>query len=299
VGWPFSPLDEELGLLPQRYTPRLVEQIARLGVCCVSFKEASELLSDLLGVEVTAETVRSITEAGGRQAVALETKEAAKLKQRLATPVLTVIDRLQQVSVDGVMVPLLHGEWGEVKNLAIGRVERTRNGPKDGDLSYQARLAPAESFIEESRLEFWQRGTENALRVVAVNDGAEWIGPLLDEHCPEAVRIIDWNHAADYVRNAGQACFGNGTADCIAWTKTYLDRLWEGDAEAVIIELARLEDGTSQREDVRKACQYLAKRIDQLRYGAFRAAGYPIGSGIVESGNKCVVAGRLKGAGKH
>ena len=108
-----SPLDEELRLLPQRYTPRLVEQMARLGTCCVSFAEAREVLSDLLGVEVIAETVRRITEAGGRQAVRLEANEAAAIKQSLAPPVVTVVDRLQQVSVDGAMVPLLHGEWGK------------------------------------------------------------------------------------------------------------------------------------------------------------------------------------------
>jgi hypothetical protein len=299
VGWSFSPLDEELGLLPQRYTPRLVEQIARLGTSCISFQEACALLSDLLGVEVIAETVRCITQAGGRHAVALETREAAKLRQSLAPPVVTVVERLQQVSVDGVMVPLLHGEWGEVKNLAIGRVEQTGEGPKAADLTYFARFTEGERFIAESRLEFWRRGTENARRVVAVNDGAEWIGALLDEHCPEAVRVIDWTHASDYVRAAGQACFGMGTADCVAWTKTYLELLWEGKVEAVIIELARLEDGSGEREEVRKAYQYLAKRIDQLRYAAFRAGGYPIGSGIVESANKGVVEARLKGAGKH
>ncbi len=29
------------------------------------------------------------------------------------------------MSVDGAMAPLLHGEWGEVKTLAIGTVEKS------------------------------------------------------------------------------------------------------------------------------------------------------------------------------
>ncbi len=44
---------------------------------------------------------------------------------------------------------------------------------------------------------------------------------------------------------------------------------------------------------------YLAKRWDQIQYATFRAAGYPIGSGCVESANKLVVEARLKGPGMH
>jgi len=44
---------------------------------------------------------------------------------------------------------------------------------------------------------------------------------------------------------------------------------------------------------------YLEKRRPQLAYAEFQAAGYPIGSGAVESGNKIVVEARLKGSGMH
>jgi hypothetical protein len=43
----------------------------------------------------------------------------------------------------------------------------------------------------------------------------------------------------------------------------------------------------------------LEKRREQLRYPLFQTQGWPIGSGIVESGNKLVVEARLKGAGMH
>jgi hypothetical protein len=41
----------------------------------------------------------------------------------------------------------------------------------------------------------------------------------------------------------------------------------------------------------------LEKRVDQMAYPVFQAAGWPIGSGMVESANKLVVEDRLKGAG--
>ncbi len=44
---------------------------------------------------------------------------------------------------------------------------------------------------------------------------------------------------------------------------------------------------------------YLEKRLAQMQYPRFQAAGWPIGSGLVESANKLVVEARLKGAGMH
>jgi len=44
---------------------------------------------------------------------------------------------------------------------------------------------------------------------------------------------------------------------------------------------------------------YLEKRENQMQYPQFQAQGWPIGSGIIESGNKWVVEVRLKGAGMH
>lgn len=50
---------------------------------------------------------------------------------------------------------------------------------------------------------------------------------------------------------------------------------------------------------MRQVAHYLQERLPQLAYADFRAAGYPIGSGAVESANKRVVEGRLKGGGMH
>jgi hypothetical protein len=44
---------------------------------------------------------------------------------------------------------------------------------------------------------------------------------------------------------------------------------------------------------------YLEKRAGHMEYPAFQAAGWPIGDGAVESGNKLVVEARLKGSGMH
>jgi hypothetical protein len=62
---------------------------------------------------------------------------------------------------------------------------------------------------------------------------------------------------------------------------------------------AWVRDDATADETVQTALAYLEKRVDQMVYPAFQAAGWPIGSGSVESANKLVVEARLQGAGMH
>jgi hypothetical protein len=50
---------------------------------------------------------------------------------------------------------------------------------------------------------------------------------------------------------------------------------------------------------VGQALQYVSSRRAQMPYARYQAAGWPIGSGRVESAHKPVVEARLTGAGMH
>jgi hypothetical protein len=277
----------------------LVEQAVYVGMT-VPFAEASRLLGALLGVVVPADTVRRLSEEAGQEAVELEAEEVERVRLRPIAPdrPVRVRDRLQQVSVDGAMVPLKGGQWAEVKTVVIGRVEGAGASTKARDLSYFSRLGDHTTFTALATVEFDRRQTDEARAVVAVNDGAEWIGGFLDAHCPDAVRILDWPHAAASIGEAGQALFGPGTAECSAWVEAQLRRLWDDDAEGVVADLARRE-AHAPVAALRSTRQYLEKRLEQVRYATFRRLGYPVGSGIVESANKLVVEARLKRSGMH
>lgn len=302
MDWSFSPLDDELGLLPGGLTPRLVEAVAYLGMN-VSFAKAGEVLSRLLGVAVDAETVRRLTEGAGRAAVAVETTAVEELERTLAAPT-GAGDAHQQVSVDGAMVPVrgdADGRWAEVKTVVIGCLEQTAAGPKAVHLSYFSRLTGAAEFTRLARLEFHRRATGLAKRSTAVVDGAEWEQTFIDEDCPEALRVLDWSHATDHLSEAAQAAFGPGTPAASTWLQEQKQALLELTPEDVFAALAAVEEGRTddQVKVIRGTRDYLVKRREQIRYAAFRAAGEPIGSGIVESANKLVVEARLKGAGRH
>ncbi len=61
----FFPLDEELGLVPGRFTPRLQESLTRLGTW-MPFRHAAEELEFFTGVAVSEATARRVTERAGQ-----------------------------------------------------------------------------------------------------------------------------------------------------------------------------------------------------------------------------------------
>jgi hypothetical protein len=289
---------------PGAFSPRLVESIARLGTW-MPFERVPEALAFFTQVAIGAETARRLTEAAGAALVAVEVAELECLHDGSQPP--AVGPGVQQVSVDGAMVPLVHGEWAEVKTLAIGTVgsRHNREGPEVActrDVSYRSRLADADQFIALVPLATHRRGTARAGVVCAVADGAPWIQRVWDWHGPQAVRILDFPHAAEHRSAAAHAALGTGTAAVSEWLGTQLHDLKHEDPDTVLAALRTLRTEAVEpaaQEVCREVLGYLETRRAQVAYAAFQAQGYPIGSGMVESANKLVVEARLKGAGMH
>src|SRR6266516_5525814 len=169
VGRIFSPLDDELGLLPGNLAPRQQEGA---------------------GVEA-AQTAQ------------------AKAPVREEPQVKAVSARLV-LSADGACVPLLKGEWAEVRTVAIGEVEErcTAEGEQEihvGQLSYFSRLTDAETFADLAEVEMRRRKVVQAEHVCAVTDGADWLQGFIDLHRSDAVRILDFPHAAEHLSNLLEA----------------------------------------------------------------------------------------------
>lgn len=300
----FSPLDEELALLPGPLTPGLQETLVRLGTV-LPFARAARLFTHCTHTRVSEATARRVTERTGATYAAIQDAEAVALAHRV--PECTDAPQCQLLSADGAMVPLRGGVWGEVKLLAIGEVgerkwEREEWVVHTRGLSYFSRMTDAQTFGELARVETHRRGTERAGVVCAVTDGAEWLQGLIDLHRPDAVRILDFAHAAGYVTRAAQAVFGAESAAGAAWIAVQLHALKWGEAARVVAAVRDLPPAGASAEAravVAESVGYLTKRLAQMQYATFRAAGYPIGSGSVESGHKVVTQARLAGAGMH
>jgi hypothetical protein len=295
-------------LLPGPLSPRLQEDLVHLSTW-MPFARAAKELAHFTRVDVSETSVRQHAELAGAAYVAVQAVQLERLeRERPAGPSGTDV---ALVSVDGAMVPLIGGEWAEVRTAAVGRVEVVIN--RDGaaeaharDLSYFSRLADAETFTREAWVELHRAGIASAQTVCGVMDCAEWEQTFLDVHRPDAVRILDFPHAVEYLTKAAQAtwCLGAPAADSWLHEQAHTLKHDERGAAKVLIALAHLPiqqaiDPTAARQARDTALNYLTKRLDQIQYASFQTRGFPIGSGSVESANKLVVEARLKGSGMH
>ncbi|MBI2759930.1 MAG: hypothetical protein HYX51_00690 [Chloroflexi bacterium] len=119
----FFPLDEELGRVPGRYSPRVREGIVRLATH-LPFRQAVRECAWFLGVTPAEATARRLTEAAGAARVACQAAAPAVMDR--TRPPGPLGPAVQQVSVDGAMAPLVGGQWAEVKTVAVGTVLGTR-----------------------------------------------------------------------------------------------------------------------------------------------------------------------------
>ena len=297
----FFPLDEELQLVPGSLTPRAQEDLTHLATW-MPFARAAQMLKRMQGVEVSEATARRQTENNGAAYVAVQEIEMEHIEQAL--PEAPEGPDKQLLSVDGAMVPLVGGEWAEVKTLVLGVIEEPVMEKGEWkvharELSYFSRLAEAEVFTRLALVETHRRGVEKAGRVAAVTDGAEWEQGFIDYHRPDAVRILDFPHAGEYVSRIGTAIWGEGKPETQLWLKDRLKRLKDKGPDKLLPELRTLTANHLELEALPGWLAYLEKRAAHMQYPMYQEQGLPIGSGAVESGNKLVVEARLKGPGMH
>lgn len=297
----FFPLDEELKLLPGSLTPHGHECLVRLS-SWMPFEKAVGLFGDFTGIEVSKGISQRYTEEAGEVYEQIQEKEVEEI-EKTAPVAVKGSDKLQ-ISADGAMVPLIHGVWAEVRTVVIGdvylRIEK--NGESvahTGNLSYFSRKVSAEAFQRLAIVEMHRRGVEHAKEIAAIMDGAEWEQGFTDYHCPHATRILDFPHAAEHINGIGEALFGEHTTESRAWLEEHLHHLKQEGPDELMREFGNLAQENPDIEAITTNLTYLEKRQEHMRYPIFQAQGWPIGSGIVESGNKLVVEARLKGSGMH
>lgn len=295
--WVFFPLDEKLALRPGHLVPSQEEHLVHLATW-MPFERARQMLQTLTGVQVSEATVRRYTEQLGgvyeqvQQEPGLETSSCD-------TPSQATLPLQMVLSADGAFVPLVGGVWAEVRTLAIGEVEQKGEQRRACHLSYFSRMTDALTFTELVEGEMERRHLSQAKEVAAVMDGAEWLQILIDGHRPDAVRILDFPHAAqristilETVHQAGHPLPFDARSRCLHLLK----HCGPGPVLRWLRYLTRslLDVGT-----IRADLAYLHKREAFMQYPRYQNAGWPIGSGMVESANKLVMQTRLKGPGMH
>jgi hypothetical protein len=325
MGKRFFPLDQKLHLRADHWSEGAARVATRQGLHAKSFDLAAEAYTEAVGGEISADSLRRVTEGWGAQVEVQRTAEAAHantIAQRGESPQtqrvaeVTPIFGQANLSTDGTMILVRHESWKEVKLTAISavmvkqdgerEVNQARPSRRDADPlvtlsqhSYQAGLWDADTMALHQYAEGLRRGLEHSKRLSSVNDAAEWIERITQTNFSRAVQIVDWTHASEHLWGVGKVLFGEGTPETQTWVNTQLDVLWTGAVPSVITTLDTFESPSdSGKEAIRQAAGYFRNQEPRMHYADYRAAGYPIGSGTVESAANTVVHHRMRRPGR-
>jgi hypothetical protein len=303
------PLDQRFGLEPGKVSAGLAPLLALAGVE-TAFAEGCELIERFLLIAVSDNTLRKETQTVGQlqaqteQAWQAQSQDTQFLQERQRS----APERPKRLygSLDGSHVPI-GDEWRELKAGSWYEVEQVRSASRPGvgeldalrakNISYYCDIAEAQQFEPLLWATGVQRRADLAEEIVFVADGAAWIWNLVERNFPSAVQIVDWYHALEYLAPIAEAVYGAESPTGMDWLDGVHTDLWEGRVDRVISACQAFVAHARAGEAARKAVTYYTNNARRMDYARFRAAGYQIGSGTIESGCKQIASQRLKRSG--
>jgi hypothetical protein len=281
----------------------------RLGTEIASFERASHFLQELTGVSFSKSSLHRLTGELGKVAAVKAAQVARAMTQvpkredevTWRIPAQPPSDTLS-VSADGVMIHLRDEGWKEVKVMSISavrqEVEATRVSRTTSlcQHSYCAGLWDVATFTPYYWAEAYRRGVERAKNTLCINDGASWIWNMVFQCFAQRIEILDWWHAAQRVWDI--ALTRLSAQEATLWVHARQAEMARSQLPQLFRQV-RLLFPRSQPlpKVVREAVLYLFHNRRRMDYAAYRQAGFPIGSGTIESACKTVVQARMKLAG--
>ena len=134
------------------------------------------------------------------------------------------------------------------------------------------------------------------MSVVELADGAKDNWTHLRDALPEGVELIDFFHAAEQLKGAFDAAYGDTDPKATTQLHEYRHILRhdpEG-VERVIRALLYLRSKYPRRERIAQVLGYFRRNRPRMRYAQAKAQHLPIGSGVVEAACKTLATQRLK-----
>jgi len=201
------------------------------------------------------------------------------------------------VAMDGAMVHILEEGWKELKVGCLFEIQPRPSFDKETkewldmghavNNSYVAHLGGPELFGNLMWAEAQERGWEYVFDTQAIGDGARWIWNLTNEHFYDSRQTVDWYHATDHLYDAAQLYHPDNGAMAQRWYNSAETTLFQGHTDQIAAMLNQKASGKSQRaKELRAEAGYFENNKRRMQYLELREEGYPIGSGMVESGAK-------------
>jgi hypothetical protein len=174
----------------------------------------------------------------------------------------------------------------------------------------QNKRVRAELLVGKVALFLWladeviRRNPQGSKPVIFLSDGERALHDRQSEYLPEnTVCILDLFHVMERLWKAAWCFFDEKTQkhEAHQWVEERLKRLLEGNVDSVIrgMRYQATQRGLKgqKRKTVRDAAEYFERNRDRMKYDEYLAAGYPIGSGVVEGACRHLVKDRLERTG--
>jgi hypothetical protein len=304
------PLDERLGLRPNAMSAE-VERLAGLLGVQDAFGKGSLVFEEFTLVKLSDHSLDKATPAFGQE---VEKREAEWQTEAQNSDQMLRRQREAQAplrfygSLDGgrVQTRAAKGEiqpWRELKTLAWFKARGQPPQSPDGkwsiraeQISYATDICPAEDFGTLLWASGVQQNAHLAHELIFLADGAAWIWNLVQTYFPNAIQIVDWFHACEYLAPVATAAFADKTQRA-GWLKTVKQHLWDGQLDQVIAACSQHIRSSADDDPAQAAVTYYTNNRHRMDYPIYRAKGYQIGSGTIESGVKQIASKRLKISG--
>jgi hypothetical protein len=327
-----APADAVLNHSGTTITPGVIELACRENLSATSFARAAANLARTAQVTLSAEQLRKEVEAAGRRVA--EAQQAGQIDTAWKAADCRVNPQENDgktrvyAGCDGVMVPVITDAEKQKRRETIKAKRRCR-GRKCKPLPPRRRGADQAwkefkvvyFYSEDMRRQhvaFTHRNHEAAGKLmrreadrlrfgeaqqrVAVVDGAPWIRDQMQLHLAELDGLgLDFYHLSENVHRARREVFGDDSPEGRAWADELMHLFKHEGCAAAWERLVQWRAGLARsrkRKPADRLLKYVSARQEMIRYPAFQARGWQIGSGPTESQCKLCTK-RLKGHGRR
>ncbi|GHO78818.1 hypothetical protein KSD_65890 [Ktedonobacter sp. SOSP1-85] len=291
------------------------------------YRHATQLLERLSGAQISAEELRQLTMQQGEQQACVQQQHAEQVLNAAPN------EGKGEAGVVGMDGGWTHsceqagGMEGKVAVVACNKqvqepkaqpdpsqltwyelAKRSAKGKRLGPVHQRARwmkrcyvatFAPSKALGILAEAAAREVGLDQAKSVV-VADGAQWIKQEAKQHFAKATHILDWFHLWRVVRKAiretqrDQQYPETWLTEQITEIKSWL---WHGEVDQAVKRLQSWQE-KGEGKALKAAVTYLQEQREWIgSYEAWRQAGYPVGSGIIERAVSLVINRRMKRRG--
>ena len=309
-----KPLVDEMGITHQGRSMAVERALSDFGIE-ESFAQAAKRFKEHYGYEIDLSTIRRVTHENARQArsfVEEKLRDAGEHygdAQYAAPPAEQILIELDGCEIRTAQLQPIEGctettaVRGKAKKKKIIEWRDVRMGlarPLDSvSKLYIGQMEKYPVVVENLFCASVLQGMTQTSRVVAVADGGNGLREELETQFHNLQFILDKTHLKDHLYETAEE-LGISREQRPSWVTPKLEAISNGKAPEIKAELEE-QLKISSNDRLRRLIGYIGRFIDAINYGDFKAKGFPIGSGEVESAHKSVPQKRLKipGASWH